>query len=210
MKRTVQETSWALRIFACLAVFILTFATVVLVGSPVARAIVRNVITVTTLTVTGTQTNTGPVTFNGDGTIGDDSADTWDLLGTFDLLTGNGAYFKKFRIGTGSSPDISFGLDDLYVEGQVENDGLTRHDADVRLGASNTDTVTSYGTFTFDNTDTVSGGLVIPRKADCGTCDATTNDGELCVDTNGGTSSKPILQFCCGADGWKNGWDCGV
>ncbi len=103
------------------------------------------------LTISGAQTFTGAATFNGNVTLGDAATDSVTAT----------AYFTRLRAGTGSTPDVTFGNDDAFIEDTLEVDGATRLDGAVRLGDAGADAVTVLGTITATPTAEFAGGLTV-------------------------------------------------
>ena len=71
-----------------------------------------------------------------------------------DAITATG-YFTQVRVGTGSTPDVTFGVDDVFIEDTLEVDGAARFDGTVALGDAAADTITVTGALTVSNNSTI-------------------------------------------------------
>jgi cytoskeletal protein CcmA (bactofilin family) len=77
----------------------------------------------------------GAVRLDGNVTLGDAASDVITLTG----------YMTRLRVGTGATADLTHGVDDAFIEGQLEVDGAARFDGNVTLGDAASDILTLTG-----------------------------------------------------------------
>ena len=78
--------------------------------------------------VKGTSEFDGAARFDAGVTLGDAAADEVTLTGHLDTL----------RVGTGSTPDVTPGDDDAFIEGTLEVDGASRFDGALDINSNAT------------------------------------------------------------------------
>lgn len=103
-----------------------------------------------TLIINATTVQAAAVTFNGDVTFNEDVE---LCVAADDKTTFTLGYFTQFRVGTGGTPGIALGPDDVYVEGTEEVDGELQ--ADGIFDANSTSDFADTATFSKGSGDAV-------------------------------------------------------
>ena len=129
-----------------------------------------------TMTKAGVATWTGAQTYNGDATFNEDVS---LCVASDDKVTFTAGYFTKFRVGTGDTPGITLGSDDVFIEGSTEVNGELQ--ADGIFDANSTSDFADTATFSkgSGNAIVVSAGgkIELPATADI-SCDGYVNIGD--------------------------------